>query len=143
MRRPTLLFLAGLSIASLAATGKEEAKDAARRFGVALEAAQPSALRPLLPARGKVLLALQRLAQENGSFGAGQVEAVFRDSLTLVVVRSFEVIRIESDARTFAVAHGRATITDRQGRPSRVLLYLAFQPEDGVWVIREIKETLE
>lgn len=136
-------LLAALSIPSVAGTGKDEAREAARRFGVALTSAQASALRPLLPARGKVVLSLGKLAQENGSFGAGQVEAVFRDSLALVVVRSFEVIRLESDSSTFAVAHIGASITDRQGRPSRVTLHLSFQPEDGVWVIREIKETLE
>ncbi len=126
-----------------AETGKEEAREAARRFGAALTSAQPSHLRSLLPARGKIYLALTRLAQEEGSFGAGQVEAVFRDSLAQVVVRSFEVIRLESDGVTFAVAHARAGLTDRQGRPCRVSLHLSFQPEDNAWVIREIKETLE
>lgn len=138
-----VLFLAGLWIPSAAGTGTDEARDAARRFGLALTSANASALRPLLPARGKVVLALSRLAQESGSFASGQVEAVFRDALAVVAVRSFEVLGMESDARSFALASARASITDRQGRAAIVPIHLAFQPEDGVWVIREIRETLE
>ena len=126
-----------------AGTAKEEARQAARRFGAALTSSKASDLRPLLPTRGNVTLALNRLAQEEGSFGPSQVEAVFRDSLAQVVVRSFEVLRLESDEQTFALVHARASLTDRQGRPCRLSVHLSFQPEDDTWVIREIKETLE
>jgi len=124
-------------------TGKDDARAAADKFGGALTGAQASALRPILPERGKVHLALTRLAQEEGSFGASQVEAVFRDSLAAVVVSSFDVVRLESDEKTFALVHARSALTDRQGRPCRVSLHLSFQPENGSWVLREIKESLE
>lgn len=146
MRRIALLLLAmALACGAPARAGscKEEAAAGAGKFGAALIAKQASQLRPLLPRRGKVHLALKRIAQEEGSFGAAQVEAVFHDALTRSVVRSFEVTRVESDEQSVAVVHARAELTDAQGRSGRVSLHLSFQPEDRVWVIREIKETLE
>jgi hypothetical protein len=50
---------------------------------------------------------------------------------------------VESDGSSFALVHARASLTDRQGRACRVGVHLSFQPEDGAWVIREIKEILE
>lgn len=125
------------------ATGKDEARAAADKFGAALTGSAAGALRPILPTKGKVFLALSRLAEEQGSFGAGQVEAVFRDSLAQVSVKLFEVVRLESDGKTFALVHGRASLTDRNGRACRVSLHLSFQPENGAWVLREIKESQE
>ena len=146
MRRPRrfLVALCALSLATAwAATGREEARGAARGFGEALVKGQPAGLRALLPDRGKVFLALDRLAPEKGYFAAGQVEAVFRDALAQVAVHSFEVERLESDGETFALVHGRVSLTDREGRAGRVSLHLSFQPENDAWVIREIKESPE
>lgn len=143
MRFVSIAVVILLSPHPLAGTGKEEARGAAGRFGDALTSAESSLLRPILPSRGKVHLAMAKLAREEGFFGASQVEAVFRDLLAQVDVRSFEVLRLESDGQTFALIHGRAALTNREGRACRVSLHLAFQPEDGNWVIREIKETLE
>lgn len=132
-----------LPSAAYSGTTKEEARAAASRFGAALTGARAADVRPLLPEHGKVRLVLGRLAQENGSFGAGQVEALLRDSLAQVAVHSFDVVRIESDEKTFALVHGRAALTDGNGRACRVALHLSFQPEKGSWVLREIKEILE
>lgn len=148
MTRRALAFLVSVVLLlaggfATSGTGKSEARAAADKFGAALTGAQASALRPILPARGKVYLALTRLAQEEGSFGASQVEAVLRDSLAVVAVTSFDVVRLESDEKTFALVHAQSALTDRQGRPCRVSLHLSFQPENGSWVLREIKESLE
>lgn len=146
MRRTALLLFVMLVTpvgSPWAGTGKDDASEAARRFGSALTSASSSSLKPLLPVRGTVHLALKRLAQEEGSFGSSQVEAVFHDALSRVVVRSYEVIRIECDGQTMAVVRGRAGLTDAQGRSGQVSLHLSFQPEDGRWVIREIKENVE
>jgi hypothetical protein len=141
------LFAVALAVlipsAAHSGTTKDEARAAASRFGAALTAARAADVRSMLPAHGKVRIALARLAQENGSFGAGQVEALLQDSLARVSVQSFEVLRLESDEKTFALVHGRVALTDQQGRACRVVLHLSFQPENGSWALREIKETLE
>jgi hypothetical protein len=137
------ILLSSLAMAPAIADDDASARAAARRFGQALVASRSAELRPLLPSRGKVLLTLHRFGPEEGYFGASQVEAVFRDFLAVGAVRSFEVLRLESDGSSFALAHGRAVLTDRQGRPARVGLHLAFQPENDHWVLREIKELSE
>jgi hypothetical protein len=119
------------------------AKKAANVFGQALVARAPSALRPILPQQGRVHLSLIRLGPEEGLFGAQQVEAVFRDFLASGSVASFELVRCESDPKRSALAHGRAAITDRQGRSVRIGIHLGFEPEGDRWVLREVKETAE
>jgi hypothetical protein len=143
--RPTILFLvlAVAATGSRAGTSTEDARAAAATFGRALTSAQASSLRPILPQRGKVHLALVRLGPEDGVFGASQVEAVFRDFLAAGSVATYEVVRCESDGKSAALAHARATITDRDGRRGAVALHLGFQPEDGRWVLREVKESAE
>ncbi len=126
-----------------AATGEEDARKAARLFGQALTSGQASLLRPILPDGGKIHLAASRLVPEEGYFGASQVEALLGDFLSQGAVRSFELMRLESDGKTNALAHARAVLTDRQGRPVRLGIHLAFQAEESRWVLREIKETLE
>ena len=127
----------------LGATGEDDARRSARLFGQALTTGQASLLRPILPASGKVHLAVSSLVPEEGYFGASQVEALLADFLSQGSVRSFEVLRLESDGKTNALARGRAVLTDRQGRPVRLGIHLAFQTEDDRWVVREIKEILE
>ncbi len=140
-----VLLFAGLFAAGTGrgATGEDEARRSARLFGQALTSGQASLLRPILPATGKIHLAVSRLVPEEGYFGASQVEALLADFLSQGSVRSFEVLRLESDGKTNALARGRAVLTDRQGRPVRLGIHLAFQTEDDRWVVREIKETLE
>ncbi len=128
---------------AFAAAGEEQARAAAEAFGRALVRGQASSLRAVLPERGKVHLVLNRMGPEEGFYGAGQVEALFRDFLAAGAVTSFEVSRLESDGHSSTLVHSRAQIKDREGRPARVALHLAFQPEDGRWVLREVKETAE
>jgi len=126
-----------------AARADDGARAAAQTFGRALRAGNAEALRPILPAQGKVHLTLNRLGPEEGNFGARQVEAVFRDFLAKGAVLQFDVVRCESDGRRSALAHGRATITDRDGRGGRIAFHLGFEPEGDRWVLREVKETAE
>ena len=119
------------------------ARAAAQTFGRALVAGKAEALRPILPEHGKVHMTLSRLGPEEGSFGTRQVEAVFRDFLAKGTVVSFDVVRCESDGRRSALAHGRATITDRDGRGGRIAFHLGFETEGDRWVLREVKETAE
>ncbi len=129
--------------AARAATDEDQARKAARLFGQALTSGQASLLRSILPAGGKVHLAASRLVPEEGYFGSSQIEALLGDFLSQGSVRSFELLRLESDGQTSALAHARAVLTDRQGRPARLGIHLSFQTEDDRWVLREIKETLE
>jgi hypothetical protein len=119
------------------------ARAAAATFGSALVAGSAEALRPILPERGRVHISLKRLGPEEGTFGARQVEAVFRDFLAKGKVASFDVKRCESDGRRSALAHGTAAITDRDGRNSRIGLHLGLEQEAERWVLREVKETAE
>jgi hypothetical protein len=136
------LLLLAMQRAPISAA-EDQARDAVRIFGQALKSDQASGLRPVLPERGRVHLSLVKLGPEEGSFGAQQVEALFRDFLAEGAVRSFEVIRFESDGQTQALVHGHALLTDRQGRPARIGLRLSLHPEGSRWVLRELKETPE
>ena len=149
MRRPPLrvllsaLVLTACGASFAAGLATEDARDAAATLGRALTQSRADGLKPILPARGKVHLALARLGPEEGMFAAGQVVAVFRDFLAGGRVTSFDVVSVDGSERTGAQALGRATITDRDGRKGTIGLRLGFQPEDGRWVLREVKETAE
>lgn len=123
------------------AAEEDQARAAALLFGTAMKSADLSVLRPVLPEKGKIQLRLVHLGPEEGFFSSSQVEALLRDFLEQGSIRSFDLLRVEYDANRFALAHGRALLSDREGRPARVNLHLAFQPEDGRWVLREIRET--
>jgi len=126
-----------------AAEGDAQARRATALFGSALTSGHADGLRPILPQRGKVRLTLVLLGPEEGAFGANQVEALFRDFLAGGKVSSFVVERFESDGASSALAHGKAAIVDRDGRKARIGVHLAFEPEDGRWVLREVKESAE
>jgi hypothetical protein len=137
-----LVLLSALIAIPAASSDEEAARGAARRFGQALVAGDAALLREILPARGKVQLRLERFGPEEGYFSPSQVVALFEDFLSHGSVRSLDLLRIEQqpDSR-YALVHGRAVLTDRQGRAGQVELHLAFQPEDARWVLREIRET--
>lgn len=145
MRLRVLAVLLAATMGSVpisAALTEEAAREAAQRFGQALLRADASRLRPILPSRGKVQLRLVHLGPEEGFFSASQVEMLLGDFLKRGAADSFEVLRVEYDPERFALAHGRATVTDEQGRSASVGIHLAFQPEDDQrWVLREIRET--
>jgi hypothetical protein len=135
-----LLVWAGAGTASARPEG---AREVALQFGNALTSSAPDRLEPLLPASGRVRLKLFRMGTEDGFFGPLQVQAIFRDFLGVGSVRSFELIHLETDGRSYSLAHAQALVVDRQGRTASSDLRIAFQPEDGRWVIREIKESAE
>jgi hypothetical protein len=136
-----LLAAAMLVPASHAQTDEQQAKTAALQFGRALTRADTSALNPVLPSRGKVKLILNCFGPEEGSYSADQVRALFKDFLREGQVRSFDLLRISCASEQFALVHARTRVTDRDGRPREVELRLTFQPEDDLWVLREIRET--
>jgi hypothetical protein len=138
-----LAVVVALTLTLATADADDDARTAAMTFGRALVAGSAQALRPILPERGRVHLTLSRLGPEEGSFGARQVEALFRDFLAGGKVAAFDVLRCESDGRRSALAHGTAAITDRDGRSGRIGLHLGFESEGERWVLREVKETAE
>jgi hypothetical protein len=121
--------------------GEKQAREAAIRFGQALQQGDPSALSSVLPDKGKVQVRLELLGPGDGFLSPQQVVALLREFLEQGSVESFKLLRVEHDADRYALAHGRAELTDRTGRPARIDLQLAFQPENGRWVLREIRET--
>jgi len=119
----------------------EAAQKAALRFGEALAVSDAAKLKPMLPREGKVRVRLVRLGPEQGSFGAGQVEALLQDFLRQGTVPSFEVVRTEAADESYALVKTLARVVDRDGTDADVYLHLTFQPEGGRWVLREIRET--
>jgi hypothetical protein len=136
-----LALACGACPAAFAAAPEEEAAAAAERFSQAMVAGDPSLLRPILPRSGKVQLRLELLGPERGYFSAPQVVAVLADFLAHGKISSVEILRVEQSREGFAVVHGQAALTDRQGRPFRVDIHLGLQPESDRWVLREIRET--
>lgn len=121
--------------------GEPEARKAAVRFGQALMRDDSGSFESLLPRQGTVRVRLGCLGPEHGSFSAGQVEALLRDFLRHGAVRSFAIVRSEADDDRYALVHGAADVIDRDGAPHQIHLHLTFQPEDGRWILREIRET--
>jgi hypothetical protein len=122
------------------ASCEDDVRALADRFGAALVGSEASALRSLLPARGKVQLSLHRLGPERGHFSGNQVEAVFAAYLSEGAVDAFEVQALECDRDTSALVRTRATLRPGRGREEKVDLHLGFRPEDGAWVLREVRE---
>ncbi len=142
--RLVALLVAGVMLSTPsavhAAGGSRQAADA---FGRALTSANLEPLRSVLPKEGKVRLKLVRLGPEDGWFGPAQVEAIFGAFLAEGSVERFEILRVEGDDRSTSLVHGRAAVTDRTGRVSRVRLHMSFASEADRWVLREIKELRE
>ena len=85
---------------------------------------------------------LDHLGPEQGSYSAGQVIALFADFLREGSVRSFDIpLRSAGEQANYALVLGRAKVIDRQGRSAEIDLHLTFVPEDGRWILREIRET--
>jgi len=121
--------------------GQEEVRSAAAQFGRALTESNPGLLKSVLPKYGKVRTHLVCFGPEQGSFSAGQVEALLRDFLRQGSVRSFELVRTEAAKESYAVVRGKADVIDRDGVQRKVHLNLTFQAEGNLWVLREIRET--
>lgn len=120
-----------------------EPGDVAGAFGASLVRQDAPGLRKVFPSEGKIRLSLRVLGPEDGLYGPGQAEAIFRELLTKTAVRSFDVSRVESDGRTGGLAILRLAVTDRDGHDRRVGLRLTLEPERGTWVVREVREAPE
>lgn len=125
------------------ARAEDDPRRAADAFGRALTTGSAKALRPLLPDKGKVRLELDRLGPAHGSYSGSQVEAILGDFLAEGSVGSFETLRVDGNDDSFSLVRGRATLTDRGGRPARVIVHLSFELEAQRWVLRGIKEAAE
>jgi hypothetical protein len=134
-----LLFAAALPAG--AGLSADEARDAALKIGESLKNSDLGTLRAFLPSQGKIRLNLGCLGPVEGFFSSSQVEALLGDFLRQGSIRSFDLLALEFDPQHYAMAHARASLTDRQGHPARVDIHLAFQPEQERWVLREIRET--
>jgi hypothetical protein len=135
--------VAALAAGAADRAGPPGASEAAAAFGRALVARNAGSLQPILPQEGRVHVMLSRMGPEDGRFGASQVVALFRDFLATGKVSAFEIVRCECDGASSALAHGRASIIDRDGKSARVGVHLGFEREGPRWVLREVKETPE
>ncbi len=122
------------------ASSAEAARATAARFLDALVAGESARLRPLLPRYGKVSAKLGRFGPAQGSFSAGQIEALFADFGRHGAVRSFAVEHVDVASSRYAAVRGRVQTVDRDGVPAQCALHLGLEPEDGRWVVREIRE---
>jgi hypothetical protein len=138
------LLLALLPVAVAVADerlGEDEAARAALRFGSALMNDDISALKSLLPRRGKVRVRLDCLGPEQGSLSGEQLAALLSDFLRHGSLRSFDLVRSEAHEEQHALVQARARVIDREGAQRSVLLALTFHPESGRWILREIRES--
>jgi hypothetical protein len=136
-----LLAASGLVTSAAEPGPNERALDAAKTFGRALVHADASQLKSVLPERGKVRMRLTCLGIEDGSYSAGQAQALLADFLRHGAVSSFDVLRVESDDERYVLVRGRAgTKGSAQGQPRQVDVHLTLQPEDGRWVLSEVRE---
>ncbi len=146
MRQAIAVLVLPLLFAAAAPAGAglttAEARDAALKIGESLKNSDLSTLRDFLPAQGKVRLNLLCLGPIEGFFSSSQVEALLGDFLKEGSINTFDLLVMEFDPQRYAMAHSRASLTDRQGHPARVDIHLAFQPEEERWVLREIRETM-
>src|SRR5262245_30587488 len=129
-----------------ATAGEPDCKAPARKvaldFGRALTRGESAGLPPLLPARGRIRLQLNRLGPADGAYGSSQLEALLQGFFRQGSVRTFDLLRLECAAGDgYALAQARARLADRDGRPADVELHLALEPEDERWVLREIRES--
>ena len=142
---PLLILWGALALAAdpgPAVPSPDEAKQGALRFGQALTSADMALLRPLLPVRGKVRLRLIHVAgPEEGSYSPGQVESLLGGFLGKNRIDSFEIVRDEGSRDGFAIVHALVHVRCPDGKASRVHLHLTFEPEEGRWILREIRET--
>jgi hypothetical protein len=122
------------------ASSADAVRRTASRFLEALVAGDPAQLRPLLPERGKVTARLERFGPAQGSFSAGQIEALFRDFFRHGSVRSFVLDRVEVASIHYAVVRGRSRLIDREGAAAEAAFQLGLEPEGDTWVVREIRE---
>jgi hypothetical protein len=137
------LVLALTAVVASAADGDSGAREAAASFGRALVSNNAASLGPILPEHGRIHVRLVRLGPEEGRFGASQVVALFGDFLAKGKVAAFDIVRLETDGARSALAHGKASIIDREGRSGRIGVHLGFERQGERWVLREVKETAE
>ena len=136
-----LLWFAPGAAAETEADCARQATGTAKAFGAALVEGSSTAIRVLLPSRGKVLLRLERFAPEQGYYSAGQVGALFRSFFEVGSVASYEVRRVDVGDDCRAIARLGVQATDREGRGIGLQVRLAIHREEDRWVVREIRES--
>jgi hypothetical protein len=141
---PGLLAIAvGLAtLPSPAETGRAGVDQAAARFAQAICSGNPDALHAILPQSGKILVSIPDAGHGAGYYGSSQVEALFGGYLAEYGYLECRIDHLElqdsSYARIDIIARRSGSGADR----SPVVFRLALQPEQGLWVLREIRESL-
>ena len=137
-----LVFAIGLTVLpSPAATGGEEAGQVAERFARVLNDRRPADLQEILPRSGKILISIPDAGRTAGYYGNSQVEALFTGYLAGTTFRDCRIDHIEVQDGSYARIDLTANRTGPDGEPAAVVYRLALQPEQGRWVLREIRES--
>jgi hypothetical protein len=123
-----------------AAASAAAPRETVEAFGAALVAGKADRLRVALPDQGKVLVGLARFGPEIGALRGGHLGAVLSDFLERGSVTSFTVRTVEQ-SDTLALATADVTLIDADGSRANVRLHLSLEPENGRWVLREIRES--
>ena len=122
------------------ATAAAEPRQTVETFGKALVDGDAGKLSVALPATGKVRVHLVRLGPQDGALRGGQLGAVLQDFLERGSVTSFEIRTIEQ-SKTLALATAVVGLVDAGGSRAKVGLHLSLEPENDLWVLREIRES--
>jgi hypothetical protein len=124
-----------------AETGRKEAGEVADRFAQALKAGEPEAIQTLLPRSGKILVSIPETGNGAGYFGKSQVAALFGRYLAEFNFSDCRIDHIEIQDSSYARVDLTANRTGPGDAVSAVVFRLALQPEQGRWVLREIRES--
>jgi hypothetical protein len=99
-------------------------------------------LRPLLSARGKILISLPSLGLADEYVSGSQCEYLLRDLFSRITVGAFELDTTGSGKQTGEriTVRGRLTVEGKDGKRRTLSLHLLLSREDDAWKLRELRE---
>lgn len=145
--RPILLSLLLLCIAlvpldAASAAGEKEARGAGQLFADVLTTGQPARLDPILPASGKIMVSLAGRNAGTGYFGVSQAKALLQTWLENGTGKDGKILHVEVQDDSYARVELSIRRTVHGGAEQSARFRLGLQPENGRWVLREIRETV-
>ena len=145
--RPILLRLLLLCIAlvpldAASAVGEKEARGAGQLFTDVLTSGEPARLDPILPVSGKIMVSLAGENTGAGNFGVSQARALLQAWLKNGTGKDGKVLHVEVRDNRYARVELSIRRSVHGGAEQAVRFRLGLQPENGRWVLREIRESV-
>ena len=134
------LALVPLEVAS--DVGEKEAHSAGQLFVRVLTSGQAARLDPILPDSGKIMVSLVGNNTRTSYFGVSQAKALLQAWLENGTGKDGKVLHVEVQDNSYARVELSIRRAVSGGAVRSVRFRLGFQPENGRWVLREIRESL-